>query len=142
MLTVRQKRFIEAYNGNASEAARQAGYSERWSASNIDKILKNTEIRAAIQQREQERTDSMIATREERQRFWTTILRDPETDLRDRLRASELLGKSEGDFLEKMIDITPPAPPNIEVHFIDNLLEDPEARKALSVLYDKSVSGA
>ncbi len=141
-LTRKQMAFVAAFHGNAAEAARAAGYSAKTAKAIGSELLTKPDIKEAIQERERERTDSMIATREERQRFWTTILRDPETDLRDRLRASELLGKSEGDFLEKMIDITPPAPPNIEVHFIDNLLEDPEARKALSVLYDKSVSGA
>ena len=61
----------------------------------------------------------MIASREERQTFWTAILRDPETELRDRLRASELLGRSEGDFLERVLDITPPTPPSIIVSFVD-----------------------
>ena len=140
-LTVRQARFVECYDGNGAEAARQAGYSERWAASNLDKLLKNTAIRAAIREREKERTSSLIATREQRQRFWTSVMNDEDIDLRDRLRASELLGKSEGDFLEKMLDITPQEPPSIEVRFIDNLLEDPEARKMLSALYDKTVSG-
>ena len=118
-LTVKQQRFVEAYSGNATQAMIAAGYSERSAASNVDKILKNTEIQAAIQNREKERNSAAIATREERQSFWTAILRDPEAELRDRLRASELLGKSEGDFLEKMLDVTPPEPPNIQVVFVD-----------------------
>ncbi len=140
-LTVRQKRFIECYNGNASEAARQAGYAERWAASNADKILKNTEIQAAIQQREKERINSLIMSREQRQLFWSTVVQDEDADMRDRLRASELLGKSEGDFLEKMLDITPQEPPSIEVVFTDPILEDPEARKLLAELYARSTSG-
>ena len=119
MLTAKQQRFVSAYDGNATRAAIEAGYSERWAASNIDKLLKNTEIQAAIQNREKERNSAAIATREERQRFWTAILRDPETELRDRLRASELLGRSEGDFLERVLDATPPTPPNIIVSFVD-----------------------
>ena len=118
-LTVKQQRFVEAYSGNATQAMIAAGYSERSAASNVDKILKNTEIQAAIQNREKERNSAAIATREERQTFWTSVLRDPETELRDRLRASELLGKSEGDFLEKTLDVTPVAPPNIQVCFVD-----------------------
>ena len=118
-LTVKQQRFVEAYSGNATQAMIAAGYSERSAASNVDKILKNTEIQAAIQNREKDRNSAAIATREERQTFWTSVLRDPETDLRDRLRASELLGRSEGDFLEKWLDTTPPTPPSIIVSFID-----------------------
>ena len=119
MLTVRQQRFVEAYNGNATQAMIDAGFSKKSAASNVDKILKNTEIQAAIQNREKERNSAAIATREERQTFWTAIMRDDEVDLRDRLRASELLGKSEGDFLEKWLDMTPPTPPNIIVSFVD-----------------------
>ena len=52
MLTVKQQRFVEAYNGNATEAMIAAGYSAKSAASNVDKILKNTEIQAAIQNRE------------------------------------------------------------------------------------------
>ena len=119
MLTAKQQRFVSAYNGNATEAMIAAGYSKKSAASNVDKILKNTEIQAAIQNREKERNSAAIATREERQAFWTAIMRDDEVDLRDRLRATELLGKSEGDFLEKWLDTTPPTPPNIIVSFID-----------------------
>mgnify|MGYP000865816423 CR=1 FL=1 len=117
-LTTKQKRFIQCYDGNATEAMIAAGYSAKSAASNVDKILKNTEIQAAIQNREKERNSAAIATREERQRFWTAIMRDEEVDLRDRLRATELLGKSEGDFLEKMLDVTPVMPPSIEVFSI------------------------
>ena len=119
MLTVRQQRFVEAYDGNATEAMIAAGYSAKSAASNVDKILKNTEIQAAIQNREKERNSAAIATREERQRFWTAIMRDEEVDLRDRLRATELLGKSEGDFLERVLDLTPPEIPAIQVCFVD-----------------------
>ena len=119
MLTTKQKAFVAAYRGNAAEAARIAGYSPKWADRQAHTLMeKNGEIADAIREREKERTDSMIATREERQTFWTSVLRDPETELRDRLRASELLGKSEGDFLEKTLDVTPVAPPNIEVVFI------------------------
>ena len=144
MLTVKQQRFVEAYNGNATEAMIAAGYSAKSAASNVDKILKNTEIQAAIQNREKERNSAAIATREERQTFWTSVLRDPETDLRDRLRASELLGKSEGDFLERVKDESEPGTPNISVNFVskelEGVLNDPESRKLLSELYARSTA--
>ena len=118
-LTRKQMAFVAAFHGNAAEAARAAGYSAKTAKAIGSELLTKPDIKEAIQERERERTDSMIATREERQSFWTAILRDPETELRDRLRASELLGKSEGDFLEKWLDTTPPTPPNIIVSFID-----------------------
>ena len=124
-LTTKQKRFIECFDGNATEAMIAAGYSAKSAASNVDKILKNTEIQAAIQNREKERNSAAIATREVRQRFWTSVLRDPEEPMRDRLKASELLGRSEADFVEKVFDATPPLAPAIQVVFVkaDTALE-------------------
>lgn len=43
-----------------------------------------------------------IATRLERQEFWTSVLRSEDESMKDRLKAAELLGKSEGDFLERI----------------------------------------
>ena len=119
MLTRKQQKFIEAYSGNAADAARAAGYSAKTAKAIGFELLTKPDIADAIREREQERTDSMIASREERQTFWTSVLRDPETELRDRLRASELLGKSEGDFLERVLDLTPPEIPAIQVVFVD-----------------------
>jgi len=43
-----------------------------------------------------------IANREERQAFWTAILRDEGRPIDERLRASELLARSEADFLTRV----------------------------------------
>ena len=37
----------------------------------------------------------------QRQEFWSHIICDDSKDTRDRLRASELLGKAQGDFIER-----------------------------------------
>ena len=119
-LTVKQKRFVECYDGNASEAARQAGYSPKWADKFGPNLIgKNREIAAAIREREEKRVNSLILSREQRQVFWSTVVQDEDADMRDRLKASELLGRSEGDFLEKTLDVTPPAPPSIQVVFVD-----------------------
>ena len=117
-LTRKQMAFVAAFHGNAAEAARAAGYSAKTAKAIGSELLTKPDIADAIREREQERTDSMIATREERQSFWTSVLRDPDESMRDRLKASELLGRSEADFLEKWLDTTPPTPPSIEVVFI------------------------
>ncbi|MDR2489717.1 MAG: terminase small subunit [Desulfovibrio sp.] len=101
-LTVRQRRFVEAYAGNATEAAVKAGYSEKTARSQGQRLLTNADIQAAIQGRTEKNMKATIADRQERQEFWTAIMRDEEADIRDRTRASELLGKSEGDFLERV----------------------------------------
>lgn len=103
-LTQKQLRFIEAYNGNGTEAARLAGYSGDENALGViaHTLLRNTKIKAEIDKREQKTLKKLIATREERQKFWTEVMKAQHQDMKDRLRASELLGKSEADFVEKV----------------------------------------
>lgn len=100
-LTVKQKRFVEAYTGNATEAAVKAGYSVKTAYAIGQENLKKPVIISAIQTREKERMGNTIADRKERQEFWTSIMRDQDAETKDRTRASELLGKSEGDFLDR-----------------------------------------
>ena len=101
MLTARQKMFIEVYAGNATEAARLAGYSVKTADKIASQLMDKPEIISAIRARENERSAEAIMTREQRQIFWTSIARDTSQRIGDRLRASELLAKSEGDFLER-----------------------------------------
>lgn len=101
MLTDRQKRFVDLYAGNAAEAARAAGYSERYADRYASQLMNKPEIISAIRARENERSAEAIMTREQRQIFWTSIARDTSQRIGDRLRASELLAKSEGDFIER-----------------------------------------
>ena len=120
MLTVKQQRFVEAYNGNATRAAIDAGYSPKWATKFGPNLIgKNREVAAAIREREEKRVNSLILSREERQIFWSNVVRDPDEDMKNRLKASELLGRSEADFMEKVFDATPPTPPNIIVSFVD-----------------------
>lgn len=101
-LTTKQKAFIQAYCGNATEAALKAGYSKKTAAFIGAENLKKPQIIEQIKKREENRSNKRIATREERQIFWTQTMKDEKADMRDRLRASELLGKSEADFMEKV----------------------------------------
>jgi hypothetical protein len=41
-------------------------------------------------------------TRQQRQQFWSKVAGDESQEMKDRLRASELLGKSEADFTENL----------------------------------------
>ena len=125
MLTTKQKAFVAAYRGNAAEAARIAGYSPKWADRQAHTLMeKNGEIAAAIREREEKRVNSLILSREERQIFWSNVVRDPDEDMKNRLKASELLGRSEGDYLERFSNETP-MPPVIDIHFIkaDTALE-------------------
>lgn len=89
--------------GNASEAARLAGYSVKAAKVQGCRLLTKANVQAAIAERVT--TDPQIATREARQRLWSDIAfgRGVYADaaLKDRLKASELLGKSQADFIER-----------------------------------------
>ena len=103
-MTKKQKRFVEEYliDLNATQAAIRAGYSPDSAKEIGSENLTKPDILQAIRKRESAQIRPLIATREDRQRFWTEIMRDGEAAMKDRLRASELLGKAAGDFLERM----------------------------------------
>lgn len=101
-MTARQRAFIEAYAGNATEAAKAAGYSDRTAYSQGQRLLKNVEIAAAIQEREEQHRNELIMNREERMITLTRIIRDNRQETRDRLRAIDLMCKANGDYLERI----------------------------------------
>lgn len=85
-------------SGNASDASRKAGYKSK---ANVQghRVLANADIQKAIAKRQE--SDPTIMDREQRQQFWTQVACDPEISIHDRLKASELLGKSGADFIER-----------------------------------------
>ena len=103
-MTHRQELFIQEYlvSLNATQAAIKAGYSPKTAYSIGQRLLKNVEVLQAINKVMNERKSTLIATREQRQEFWTSVMLDTDTAMKDRLKASELLGKSEGDFTDKV----------------------------------------
>lgn len=108
-LSVMQQRFVNFYNGNATEAALKAGYSKRSAYSQGQRLLKKDEIKRAVQGREAKKSTAGIWDREQRQRFWSDVASGivADTTMADRLRASELLGKSCADFVDRhMLKIT------------------------------------
>ena len=102
MLSSKQKKFVQAYMGNATEAAIKAGYSEKTARSQGQRLLTKADIKQSIQKREEKQTSAVIATREQRQEFWTKIMYDNAADMKDRLKSSELLGRSQADFTDKV----------------------------------------
>lgn len=103
-LNARQRKFISLYAGNATEAARLAGYAGTDTSLAVTghQLLRKPNIALAIRSREDKQTAKGIMTREQRQAFWTSVAYDVNAKLPDRLRASELLGKSQADFTEKV----------------------------------------
>jgi len=100
----KQQRFIEVYDGNGTHAAAIAGYSgtENALAVRACLLLRNEKIRQAIQNRRNDRLSPFIMSREDRQRMWSQVAMDCDADMKNRLKASELLGKSQADFTERI----------------------------------------
>jgi phage terminase small subunit len=102
VLTQKQQAFVDCYDGNGLDAARQAGYAgDDATLSEMSRHnLRIPCILQAIRARQLERIKGPIMTREERQELWTDIALNSER-AKDRLAASKLLGKSECDFVQK-----------------------------------------
>lgn len=101
-LTPKQKAFAEAYiqTGNASEAARQAGYSKKTAGSIGEENLKKPEISAYIKERMEEIDRQRVASSDEVLRFYSSVMRGEVKDsfgldasLSDRIKAADSLMK-------------------------------------------------
>jgi len=109
-LTERQSLFVDAYlenGGNGAAAARTAGYPKKTANYHAHQLINKRKILLALE--EVSKSDVLIAARDERQRFWTSLMRGTNKagEILDvpvplRIKASELLGKSQGDFLERI----------------------------------------
>jgi phage terminase small subunit len=95
--------FMGPAAGNATKAALMAGYSEATARKQGSRLLTFVDIQRAIDERAN--SDPVVWTREDRQRFWTAVASGApgyqDAPLRDRLKASELLGRSQADFTDK-----------------------------------------
>lgn len=108
-LTEKQKRFIDYYieTGNASEAARMAGYR----GDNMNKIGSEnlTKLDKYIKARMEPVDKARIASADEVLEYLTAVLRGQTKDqfgldasLKDRNKAAELLGKRHALFTDKI----------------------------------------
>ena len=99
----RRQAFCEAYlaSGNATEAAREAGYSPRSARSQGQRLLTFADIQEYLAARNQEISAASTAQGEEIRQFWTATMRDQGAKTGDRLKASELLAKTYGAFLDR-----------------------------------------
>ena len=90
--------------GNATKAARLAGYAKTTARKQCHRLLAKVGVQQAIHERAQ--SDPAVWTREHRQRFWTAVASGAVSykgaALRDRLKASELLGRSQADFTDRL----------------------------------------
>lgn len=101
-LTPKQKKFCEWYikTGNASEAARQAGYKEKNAPFTGAENLKKPQIKAYIAERTSKQDAKLVADADEVLRFYSAVMRGEVKDqfgldasLTDRLKAGDSLMK-------------------------------------------------
>lgn len=122
-LSTKQQRFVDCYTGNATEAALKAGYSKRSAKTIGHENMTKPYIKKAIEEREQKLRGTLIADRNDRLKFWTDLMFDRVTEkvlvevkedgthvyreipikMKDRLKASEYLGRTEADFIDRHV---------------------------------------
>lgn len=109
--------------GNIKKAMIDAGYSETYADRNSKYLLGiiGDEIKKA---QENIRNDN-IKSIEEVQQWWSEVMDDNEESTKNRLKASELLVKSKGGFIEKM-EVTAKEDPfdKLKVEELRQLIDD------------------
>ena len=109
-LSEKQKRFIDFYieTGNATEAARRAGYKGK----NLNRVASEnlTKLDGFVRERLTALEESRLANMQEINEFWTALIRGEGpfglAEHRDRLKASELRAKVLGAFVER-VEVAP-----------------------------------
>lgn len=101
-LTLKQKKFCEYYiqSGNAADAARKAGYSEKTANRIASENLSKPDIAKYIAKRVSEQDKTLVADADEVLRFYSSVMRGEVKDqfgldasLADRLKAGDSLMK-------------------------------------------------
>lgn len=92
--------YVGKCSGNAYKSAICAGYSENYARGNAHKLLVRDDIQQYIHwlKTKDGAVEREIMELDELQEWWTKVIKDGHCNMRDRLRASELLGKSKGAF--------------------------------------------
>jgi phage terminase small subunit len=100
-----QKRFADYYieSGNATESYKRAGYKAKGNVAeaNASRLLRHAKVQEYIEERNKQLESDRIANMEEVKTFWTNTMRNGEADLKDRLKASEYIAKTNAAFIEK-----------------------------------------
>ena len=103
-LTPKQQAFADYYiaSGNATESAIKAGYSKKTAKQMGTENLSKPYLKQYIAEMSKKIQNERIADMQEVKEFWSNLMRDDETEKRDRLKASEYIAKTNGAFLDKV----------------------------------------
>ena len=129
-LTLKQERFIQEYliDLNATQAAIRAGYSKKTASAIGLENLRKPRIKQAIDEKLKQIDNEKTADAKEVREFWSRVMRGQEKEtvlrydgdgyqvkeeievsMRDRIKASELIGKSFAMFTDK-VDLSATVP--------------------------------
>ena len=122
----RQEQTIMNYmqnGGNIKKAMIDAGYSETYADRNSKYLLGI--IGDEIKKAQGNIRNDNIKSIEEVQQWWSEVMDDKEESTKNRLKASELLVKSKGGFIEKM-EVTAKEDPfdKLKVEELRQLIDD------------------
>jgi len=95
--TIKQQRFIDLYDGDIKATSKEAKISYAYGRN----IVAQFNLNKKLKERDKRRNQKKIKSRAERQAFWSDLMTNAEKDS-DKLKASELLGRSEADFTDKI----------------------------------------
>jgi phage terminase small subunit len=105
MLSEQHKKFADLFiaTGNAKQSYMDAGYKAKGSVAeaNASRLLRNAKVQEYIAERNKQLESPRIANMEEVKSFWTYTMRDQQAELKDRLKASEYIAKTNAAFIEK-----------------------------------------
>lgn len=101
-LTPREQAFCDAYRGNATQAALDAGCPARSAHTTGWRWLQKAEVKAEIARQQRLRSRASILSREQMQKELSELALDRHLKPRDRLAAMALLGKTRGDFSDNI----------------------------------------
>lgn len=106
MIRMKQQQFADEYirnGGNGAQAYKAVcpGVTDESAMVGACRWLSNVNLQEYIKKRNEELKNDRIADLAEIKEFFSATLRNPQLRTADRLKAAELLAKTEGAFLER-----------------------------------------
>ncbi len=121
-LTVKEEAFVQGLFSGLSQrkAYKEAYNTDRMKDETIDvkacNLAKTDKVRIRLEELQDKVASSNILTEIELQEFWTEVVKD-ENEMKDRLKASELLGRNKKMFTDKI-------EASVGVRKLEDLLKD------------------
>lgn len=129
-ITAKQRMFADEYikTGNAKASYTKVYNSNaKVAEANSSRLLSNAKIQEYIKSMNKRIERSTIADMTEVKEFWTNMFRSKDVEPRDRLKASELIAKTNAAFIDKVISDNTNTNMNIDIDydkFLQNATEE------------------